>query len=71
MLYYDNMEDFVSNEQNIEAAIKYLKYHDPENADREYAIELLRSMQETAKELVDKNLEFAQLIEIAFKKKCD
>jgi DNA-binding phage protein len=38
-------DDYEINEKDIESVIKYLKIHNPENADREYAIQLLNLMQ--------------------------
>lgn len=63
------MSDYQINEKDIESAIEYLKHHDPANADREYAVELLNAMQDTAKELVNKDLDFAQLLEATLKKR--
>ncbi len=63
------MSDYQINEKDIKSVIEYLKHHDPANADREYAIELLNAMQDTAKELVNKDLDFAQLLEATLKKR--
>ena len=49
-------------EEDITKVINYLKIHEPKNADREYAVQLLESMNEYAKELVNQDLEFAELI---------
>ena len=65
----DEMSDYEINEKDIESVITYLEHHDPENADREYAIELLHAMQETAKELVDQNIKFAQLLKLTLKER--
>ena len=64
-----DMSSYEINEEDIESVVKYLKIHDPENADRDYAIQLLEAMQQTAKELVDQDLTFAQLLEETLKKK--
>lgn len=42
------------NGEAIEKALNYLKYHDPANAKREYAIGLLERMQATASSVADK-----------------
>lgn len=41
------------SEEAIEKAINYLKYHDPSNANRDYAIGLLMSMQVAANTMAD------------------
>lgn len=56
------------SEDDIQKVINYLEIHDPKNADREYAIQLLMSMQEMAKELVDQDIKFAELLEKVLKK---
>lgn len=38
-------DDYKISEKDIESVIRYLKIHSPENADREYAIQLLNLMQ--------------------------
>ena len=38
--------NLADSEEAIEAALKYLQYHDSANANREYAIGLLKKMQE-------------------------
>ena len=45
------MEDYQINEKDINTVIHYLKIHDPKNADRDYAIQLLESMQGLANEI--------------------
>lgn len=62
------MSDYEINEKDIESVLEYLSHHDSANADREYAVQLLYSMQETAKELVGQDLEFAKLLELTLKK---
>lgn len=49
-------------EEDIQSMLKYLKYHEPENANRLFAIEVLRVLQELAKDLVNKDLSRAELI---------
>ena len=41
------------SEEAIEKAINYLKFHDPSNANRDYAIGLLKSMQIAANTMAD------------------
>lgn len=41
------------SEEAIEKAINYLEFHDPPNANRDYAIGLLQRMQVTAKSAAD------------------
>ncbi len=51
-------------EEAIEKALKYLKHHDPVNANREYAIGLLKRMQSTADNIASKvSLDFDQFVE--------
>lgn len=38
------MAGYEINDEDIEAVIRYLKIHDPKNADREYAIQYLESL---------------------------
>jgi hypothetical protein len=56
------------NETDIESVINYLSIHDPKNADRVYAIQLLITMQELAHELANKDIDTAELLEKALKK---
>lgn len=63
------MSNYKINEKDIEQAVHYLELHDPKNADREYAMQLLITMQEIAEELVDKDITTAALLELALKKK--
>jgi len=46
--------NLVENEEAIEKALNYLKYHDPANANRDYAIGLLKRMQSAASSIADK-----------------
>lgn len=45
--------NLAENEEVIEKTITYLQYHDPTNANREYAIGLLKYMQSFAKPAAD------------------
>ena len=49
-------------EKDIQSVLKYLKYHEPENASRMFAIEVLRVLQTIAKDLVNKDLSRSELI---------
>jgi hypothetical protein len=52
------------NEEVIAKAINYLKYHDPANANRDYAIGLLRYMQRASRAVADKSeLSFEEFVE--------
>jgi hypothetical protein len=64
-----DMSDYQINEKDIESVIRYMKIHDPKNADREYAIQFLESLQGVAGELVNTDVEFAERLEKALKKR--
>ncbi len=52
------------SEDAIKAALKYLHHKDPANANREYAIGLLKRMQRVAKNIADKSeLSFEEFLE--------
>lgn len=55
------MTGYKINEKDIQSVIRYLKIHDPENADREYAIQILELMHDIAKRMVKKDVGFAKL----------
>lgn len=60
-----NDRNLAENEEAIEKAINHLKYHDPANANREYAIGLLRFMQNYARKVADKNTySFEEFVEM-------
>ncbi len=61
------MSDYKINEKDIEAVLRQLRIDSPENANREYAIQKLMAMNELAKELASKDLEFAELLAAAMK----
>lgn len=42
------MSDYEFTEVDIQKVLDYLKLHDPENADRDYAIQFLQQMQDNA-----------------------
>lgn len=56
------MSGYRINEKDIEAVLDQIRRTNPENASREYAIKKLAAMNELAKELVNKDLEFAELL---------
>jgi hypothetical protein len=43
-----DMSDYEFTEVDIQKVLDYLKLHDPENADRDYAIQFLQQMQDNA-----------------------
>jgi hypothetical protein len=56
--------NLAESEEAVEAALKYLRYKDPKNANRDYATKLLRDMQSTAKNIADKSgLSFEEFFE--------
>ena len=57
------------NEKDIATVIRHLKIHDPANADREYAIQVLELMHEIAKRVANADLEAAELFLEALKQK--
>ncbi len=57
------------NEEDIATVIRHLKIHDPANADREYAIQVLELMHEIAKRVANAGLEFAELFLKALEEK--
>jgi hypothetical protein len=59
-----NDRNLAENEEVIAKAINYLKYHDPANANRDYAIGLLRYMQRASRAVADKSeLSFEEFVE--------
>lgn len=61
------MNGYKINEKAIEAVLRQLRIDKPEKANREYAIQKLIAMNELAKELVNRDLEFAELLEKSMK----
>lgn len=56
--------NLADNEEVIERTINHLKYTDPANANREYAIGLLKRMQRTAKTMADASkLSFEEFVD--------
>ena len=62
------MSGYQINEEDIEAAISYLKIHKPEKANKECAVQLLEIMHNTVKKLVSTDIEFAEELEKALLK---
>ena len=56
--------NLANSEEAIEKALEYLRYHDPANANREYAIGLLKRMQAAADTIAGKvTLDFDQFVD--------
>lgn len=56
--------NLAENEEAIKKVINYLKHKDPANANREYAIGLLKRMQAVAKTMADASkLDFEEFVE--------
>lgn len=62
-------EPYDISEEDAQKVITYLKFHDPENANREYAIEFIQAMQITSNEIARSDEELAKAIEEFTKKK--
>ena len=58
--------NLADSREALDAAMKYLKYHNPKNANREYALKLLKNMQRVAKPAADNSkLTFEEFVERA------
>jgi hypothetical protein len=57
------------NEKDIQSVIRYLQIHDPKNADRDYAIQLIEAMQEFGSEVARSDEALAEAIRVATQKK--
>ncbi len=55
-------DSYEINEEDITKVIKYLEFHDPENANREYAIEFIEAMQAKSNEIARTDEELAEEI---------
>ena len=62
-------EPYDISEEDVQKVITYLKFHDSENANREYAIEFIEAMQVTSNEIARTDEELAKAIEEFTKKK--
>ena len=63
-----DMAGYEINEKDIEAVIRYMEIHDPKNADREYAVQYLQSLQGVASQLARSDTGLAELLQEALKK---
>jgi len=59
--------EYHKSEEDIQAVIRYLEIHDPKNANREYAIQFIDSMQGFGSEVARSDESLAE----AIKKKLD
>ena len=64
-------DEYQINEEDIQAIIRYQKIHDPKNADRDYAIQLIEAMQGVGSELARSDEALAEAIQKANAKKKD
>lgn len=62
-------DEYHDNEEDIQAVVRYLQIHDPKNADRDYAIQLIESMKGLGNELARSDEALAEAIREATKKK--
>lgn len=60
-------DEYHQNEEDIQKMIRYLQIHDPKNANRDYAIQYIESMQGFGSELARSDEVLAE----AIKKKLD
>lgn len=60
-------DEYHQNEEDIQKIIRYLQIHDPKNANRDYAIQYIESMQGFGSELARSDEALAE----ALKKKLD
>jgi predicted nucleic acid-binding protein len=58
-------------EEDIKKIVNYLSIHDPENADRDYAIQLLQQMQDKAFNVASSGVLTEEEIAEALKKSTD
>jgi hypothetical protein len=62
-------DNYEINEADIQKVIKYLEFHDPKNADREYAIEFIEAMQVEGNEIARTDEKLAEAIRDFTRKK--
>jgi hypothetical protein len=62
-------DNYKINEADIQKVINYLKFHDPKNADREYAIEFIEAMQIEGNEIARTDEKLAEAIRDFTRKK--
>ena len=61
------MSNYEFTEEDIQKVLNYLTDHSPENADRDYAIQLLQQMQDNAFNIVNAGVLTDEQIESAIK----
>ncbi len=59
-----NDRNLEENEEVIAKTLNYLKYHDPKNANREYAIGLLKFAKRTGQAMADKGVDFEEFVDL-------
>lgn len=57
-----NDRNLDENEEVITKTLNYLKYHDPKNANREYAIGLLKFAKRAGQAMADKGVDFEEFV---------
>lgn len=63
--------DYEFTEEDIQKVLNYLTLNNPENADRDYAIQVLQQMQDQAFEVASSGVLTEEEIAEAIKKKTD
>ena len=63
--------DYEFTEEDIQKVINYLTIHNPENADRDYAVQLLQQMQDNAFSVANSGVLTEEEIAEALKKSTD
>lgn len=58
-----NDRNLEENEEVIAKTIKYLEYHNPENANRDYAVGLLKFAKRIGQAMADKSIDFEEFVE--------
>lgn len=62
-------DDYQMSEEDIQKVIKYLEFYDPNNADRDYAIQFIQAMQVKGNEIARSDEALAEAIREYTKKK--
>lgn len=62
-------DEYHKSEEDIQAVIRYLKIHDPKNANRDYAIQFIDSMEGIGSEIARSDEALAEAIRKATAKK--
>jgi hypothetical protein len=55
-------DEYHKTEEDIEAIIRYLKIHDPKNANRDYAIQFIDSMEGFGSEIARSDEALAEVV---------